>query len=165
MVVQQVRCPGLLLQLDVHFFLLALKLLVVFLYGVKLADYGFEFAVEYFHVLHLLLLLQLKMHHLLLDLLQNAGLADKLAIKVALLRQGVPVLIKRLHLILKHKLAPSRVQASIGGKVCPKYTIILLVRSQIRALGHRAHFESADGPLHAVMAHRASLHLLVFVYL
>lgn len=94
LIVQQVCRTRLLLQLYLHLLLLTFKLLVVLLYGVQLTDHGLEFTVEYFHILHLLLLLKLKMHHLLLDLLQDTGLVHELAIEVALLRQSIPVLIK-----------------------------------------------------------------------
>lgn len=112
LLIQQICCSGLLLQLDLHFILLTLELFIVLLDGVQLADHSLKLAVEYLNTLHLLLLLQLEVHHLLLDLLKDAGLVYDLIVGVvllvqhpALIRMRLPALLKRLHLILEHELA------------------------------------------------------------
>lgn len=84
LLIQKVRRPCLLLQLDVHLLLLAVQLLVVLLDGVQFVDHGLELAIEYLHALHLLLLLKLEVHHLLLDLLQDTRLARDLIVIVVL---------------------------------------------------------------------------------
>jgi len=80
LLVEQVRGPCLLLQLDLHLLLLAVELIMVLLYRVQLTHHVLKLIGEELHALHLLLLLQLEVKHLLLDLLQHIGLADHLVV-------------------------------------------------------------------------------------
>ena len=115
LLVQKVRRPCLLLQLDVHLLLLAVQLLVVLLDGVQFVDHGLELAIEYLHALHLLLLLKLEVHHLLLDLLKNARLTGDLIVVVGLRVQHshasaallrCSAVLECFHLAFQHELVP-----------------------------------------------------------
>lgn len=69
LLVQEVSSACLLLQLDLHFLLLPLKLLVVLLNRPQSRDNTFKFTVKDLHALQLLLLFKLEVQHLLLNLL------------------------------------------------------------------------------------------------
>lgn len=87
LLVEQVRGPRLLLQLDLHLLLLAVELIIVLLYCAQLTHHRLKLVVEELHLLHLLLLLQLEVQHLLLNLLQNIGLVGHLIVVVVAVRR------------------------------------------------------------------------------